>query len=237
MTDAGGVGEPGHARARRAGGSGHAGGLGRCRGSAERRGDQPASGARYQAARPLARHLAQLISGLLARSPDRAATLALAGVTAPPPGDPGQPAVAIVVCYDGCWYQHAARFLAHERGAAISMAGLHDAIRWHAASVFSCPVQRVTITQAHYVAGRDAAGRDGPGWAQALADRGIIRHDVPVTAGKGEVGADVELALTCWQAACETSPDMIALLAGDGDFAPLAARLAGRGMRVLVPPV
>jgi hypothetical protein len=85
------------------------------------------------------------------------------------------------------------------------------------------------------VAGRNPdAACDG--WDQELADLGITRHDVPVTAAKGEVGADVEFALTAWQIACETSPDMIALLAGDGDFAPLAARLAGRGLRVLVPP-
>jgi hypothetical protein len=32
-----------------------------------------------------------------------------------------------------------------------------------------------------------------------MADLGIIRHDVPVSRGKGEVGADVEFALTCYQ--------------------------------------
>jgi hypothetical protein len=193
-------------------------------------------GWRYQAYRPLAGHLAQLISGLLARSPDRAATLAQAGITAGPADGPGGPAVSIVVCYDGCWFQNAARFLGHERGAPVSLAGLHDAIRWHAAALFGCPVRRVAITRAHYVAGRDPARQDGsfpPD--EALADAGIIRHDMPVTAAKGEVGADVELALTCWEAACDTGPDLVVLLAGDGDFAPLAGRLAGRGLRVLVP--
>ena len=80
-------------------------------------------------------------------------------------------------------------------------------------------------------------GRDGTALAQhedELADRGVIRHDIPVLASK-EVGADVELALTCYEIAVETRPDMIALLAGDSDFAPLAARLTGRGIRVLAP--
>jgi len=140
--------------------------------------------------------------------------------------------VRVAVCYDGCWFQHAARFFARVRGTQISVAGLHDAIRWHAAGVFGCPVQQVAVTHAHYVAGRNGAS---PARDQVLTDHGIIRHDVPVTAAKGEVGADVELALTCHQLACDTSPDMIVLLAGDGDFAPLAARLAGRGLRVLVP--
>jgi DNA-binding XRE family transcriptional regulator len=142
--------------------------------------------------------------------------------------------IRIAVCYDGCWYQNAARFFSRIRGAQLSVPGLHDALRWHAAGVFGCAVQRVTITQAHYVAGQDA---DAPpaGWDQVLADHGIIRHDVPVSRDKGEIGADVELALTCYQIACEGRPDMIVLLAGDGDFAPLAARLVGRGLRVLVP--
>lgn len=143
-------------------------------------------------------------------------------------------AARVAVCYDGNWYQHVARYLAHARGAEPSVAGLHDAIRWHAAGVFGCPVQRVTITHACYVAGRHPS-MPATAWDQVLADHHILRRDMPVTALKGEVGADVELALTCYQIACETSPDLIALLAGDGDFAPLAARLAGRGIRVLVP--
>jgi hypothetical protein len=160
------------------------------------------------------------------------AALPRAGGAVPGAGGPGQPpAVTIAVCYDGCWYQHVSRFFDLRHGAAISVAGLHDAIRWHAAAMFSCPVQAVAITQAHYI-----AGRTGPSpWDDTLDEHGITRHDVPVTATKGEVGADVELALTCYQIACDTSPAMIALLAGDGDFAPLAARLACRGVRVLVP--
>ena len=152
---------------------------------------------------------------------------------------PGIPAAAgsclrLAVCYDGCWYQNAARFFTRVRGAELSVAGLHDTFRWHAAGVFGCPPGRVAVTQAHYVAGRDPDA--GPGqWDRVLADHGIVRHDVPVTGGKGEVGADVEFALTCYQIACDTSVDMIVLVAGDGDFAPLAARLAGRGLRVLVP--
>lgn len=184
----------------------------------------------YRAARSLPGYLAGLIGALVAASPDPAATLALAGITDEKASSPA--GVRLVVCYDGCWYQHAARFFARQRGTALSVAGLHDAIRWHAAGLYGCPVQRVTISQAHYVRGLD----ESSAWfGDELADYGVIRHGVPVTAGKGEVGGDVELALTCYQIVCETSPDMLVLMAGDGDFAPLAARLAGRGVRVLVP--
>ena len=153
--------------------------------------------------------------------------------TASQPADvSGQTEVRIAVCYDGWWYQHAAGFFDRARGTALSVAGLHDAIRWYSAGLFRVAVQRVTITSAHYV-----GGRDGTAIAQhedELADRGVIRHDIPVVASK-EVGADVELALTCYEIALETRPDLIALLAGDGDFAPLAARLTRRGIRVLAP--
>lgn len=185
----------------------------------------------YQPARTLAGYLGQVIGGLLARSPDRAGTLAQAGITEAPAGLTG-PGVRVAVFYDGYWYQNAARFFAHDRGTVLSVAGLHDAIRWHAAGLFGCPVQQVTISHAHYVAGSTEASA---GCEQEMTDHGVICHQVPVTARKGEVGADVELALTCYQLACETSADLVVLLAGDGDFAPLATRVAGRGLRVLVP--
>lgn len=151
------------------------------------------------------------------------------------PAAAADPHVRMAVFYDGFWYQNVVRFFACTRGATMSVAGLHDTLRWYTAGLFGSAAGQVAITHAHYVAGRvpDAVP---DGWEQELADHGIARHDVPVTAAKGEIGADVELALTCHQIACDTSPDMIVLLAGDGDFAPLAARLAGRGLRVLVPP-
>jgi hypothetical protein len=155
-----------------------------------------------------------------------------------PPGSAGtaypgavQPAAAIAVVYDGCWYRYVCRALARRHGARLSPAGLRDAIRWYAAGALSVPVQSAVITEIHYVTGRTGTWT----WDQKTDEYGVTRHDVPVTPGKGEVGADVELALTCYQIASETRVTMIALLAGDGDFAPLVARLAARGVRVLIP--
>ena len=156
----------------------------------------------YRPARSLAGHLAAIIGGLLERSPDTAAGGSQRA---------GSPGARIAVCYDGWWYQCAAGFFARQRGTGLSVARLHEAIRWHAAGLFGIDVRSATICGAHYI-----GGRDGTALAQhedELADRGIIRHDVPVTASK-EVGADVELALTCYEIAVETRPDMIALLAG-----------------------
>ena len=110
-------------------------------------------------------------------------------------------AVRVAVCCDGCFYQHAVGYFAWERGTQISLAGLHDVIRWHAAGLFGCPVQQVAITAAHYIAAQNSSP---PGWDRELAGHAITAHEVPVTAAKGEVGADVEPALACYQVACET---------------------------------
>lgn len=64
---------------------------------------------------------------------------------------------------------------------------------------------------------------------------GVVRHDVPVTPQKGEIGADVELALTCYQAACEQRADAVVLMSGDGDLAPAASRITALGVDLVVP--
>jgi hypothetical protein len=77
------------------------------------------------------------------------------------PATSGCAAVRVAVCDDGCFYQHAARYFAWERGTQISLAGLHDVIRWHAPALFGCPVHQVAITAARYIAGQ---GTSPPGW-------------------------------------------------------------------------
>lgn len=186
----------------------------------------------YRAVRTPAEHLGQLAGRLLGASPDRASTLAGAGVTEAHADDLAGPGPRVVVLYDGCWYEHATKFFAQTRRGMPSVAGVHDAIRWHAAGLFSVPVQRVTISQAHFVIGQTGIES---WWAQEMTDHGVVCHRVPVTKKKGEVGGDVELVLICYQIACELAPDLIVLFAGDGDLAPLVGRLAGRGLRVLVP--
>ena len=42
------------------------------------------------------------------------------------------PAVRAAVCYDGNWSLHVTQFFARVRRTPISLAGLHNAIRWHA---------------------------------------------------------------------------------------------------------
>ena len=113
----------------------------------------------------------------------------------------------------------------------MSFAGYHDVLRWHIARLLRYPVERVAVSEAHYVAGN---AQPIP-WAGELAGLGIVRHDVPVTPQKGEIGADVELALTCYQVACEKRADAMVLMSGDGDLGPLAARIQELGVELVVP--
>lgn len=143
----------------------------------------------------------------------------------------GGPVFGVVVCYDGWWWSNVARYIRHSRGAQVSFAGLHDAIRWHVARLCGHPVEHVAAGEAHYVAGNV---QPVP-WARELDSLGIIRHDVPVTPRKGEIGADAELALSCYQAARDSGASAVVLMSGDGDLAPLAARIKGLGVRLVVP--
>lgn len=147
-----------------------------------------------------------------------------------PPAD--EPVFGVVICYDGWWWYNVARYVRHSRGAQISFAGLHDVIRWHIACLCGHPVERVAVSEAHYVAG---SCQPLP-WAQELASLGVARHDVPVTASrKGGIGAAVELALSCYEAASSRGAYAVVLLSGDVDLVPLAARIKALGVRLVVP--
>ena len=93
------------------------------------------------------------------------------------------------------------------RATTTSCAGTSPAFHAH-------PVDRVAVTEAHYVAGNAQPIR----WARELASLGVVRHDVPVTPQRGEIGADVELALTCYQAACGKRVDAVVRMSGDATW-------------------
>lgn len=144
--------------------------------------------------------------------------------------------VRIGVFYDGTWFAYLSDFYAtaHRRAARISLDGLHDAVRWHVHTETGRPLDDCVVAEAHYVRGRietPAASFDA-----VLAAAGITRHDLPLYGGK-EKGVDVQLALEAWDRATTVPLQWVVLLTGDADFAPLATRLAGRGVQVIVPVV
>ncbi|MGW4111064.1 NYN domain-containing protein [Actinosynnema sp. NPDC004786] len=142
----------------------------------------------------------------------------------------------IGVFYDGTWFAYLSDFhaTAHPRAARVALDGFHDAVRWYVHTVTGRPLDECVLHEAHYVRGRidtPAASFDA-----ALAAAGITRHDLPLHGGK-EKGVDVHFALEAWERATTAPLDWVVLVTGDADFTPLAARLAARGVGVIVPVV
>ncbi|WP_329787580.1 NYN domain-containing protein [Lentzea sp. DG1S-22] len=144
--------------------------------------------------------------------------------------------VRIGVFYDGTWFAYLSDFYAtaHPRGARIALDGLHDALRWFVHTETGRPLDECVVAEAHYVRGRIETPAES--FDRALAAAGITRHDLPLHNGK-EKGVDVQLALEAWDRATTVPLQWVVLLTGDSDFSPLAARLAARGVHVVVPVV
>ncbi|MEO6084614.1 MAG: NYN domain-containing protein [Umezawaea sp.] len=144
--------------------------------------------------------------------------------------------VRIGVFYDGTWFAYLSDFYAtaHPRGARIALDGFHDALRWYVHTETGRPLDECLVHEAHYVRGRIET--PATSFDAVLADAGITRHDLPLHGGK-EKGVDVHFALEAWERATTVPLQWVVLLTGDSDFTPLAARLATRGVHVLVPVV
>ncbi|MCE6996487.1 NYN domain-containing protein [Saccharothrix sp. S26] len=142
----------------------------------------------------------------------------------------------IGVFYDGTWFAYLSDYYAtaHPRAARIALDGLHDALRWYLHTETGTALEDCVVREAHYVRGRietPAASFDG-----ALAAAGVTRHDLPLHGGK-EKGVDVHFALEAWERATTVPLQWVVLITGDADFTPLATRLTGRGVGVVVPVV
>ncbi|MFG1858502.1 NYN domain-containing protein [Actinomadura geliboluensis] len=140
----------------------------------------------------------------------------------------------VSVFYDGHWFSRVADHVAssHSRlNARLSLHGLHAAFRWY---LSPGEPDRAELVEIHYVRGRPASASGRSAWDRVLAQAEVVRHDVPIEAGK-ELGADVELALTVAETVRAHALNVVILVTGDGDFAPLVSRLTGEGVRVVVP--
>jgi uncharacterized LabA/DUF88 family protein len=144
--------------------------------------------------------------------------------------------VRIGVFYDGTWFAYLSDFYAtaHQRAARIALDGFHDALRWHVHAETGRALDDCVVHEAHYVRGRIET--PATSFDAVLSAAGITRHDLPLHGGK-EKGVDVHFALEAWERATAAPLQWVVLLTGDSDFTPLAARLAARGIRVLVPVV
>jgi len=153
------------------------------------------------------------------------------------------PLLRIGVFYDGTYFQKASQYYRyqHERRSRLSIGGLHDFIRGTLAEKESVDARYCQIVDAHYFRGRisaaEARERDALYADRVIDDilmhEGVVTHYLPLQNGQ-EKGIDVWFALEAFELAMYKRFDVIALVAGDGDYVPLVRKLNTLGTRVLL---
>lgn len=145
--------------------------------------------------------------------------------------------INVGIYVDGTFWFHLTHYWlhAHPMRKRLDLAGVHDAIRFHAHKSYGEPLDNIKITQRHHF--ESGRGSANPKWTTVLQQRLAYQcHQLGYDhINDREVGVDVAYALTCWDTAGDI--DMVALLTGDGDHYPLAERLTGEDRRVLVPSI
>ena len=149
----------------------------------------------------------------------------------------------IGIFYDGNYFRSVSNYysMAHPKRARISIGGLHDFIRSRVAAEESTDIKFTQIVDAHYFRGRfkarEAEERDilfqERSFEDVLMYEGVTTHYLP-RGREGEKGIDVWLALEAFEMAIYKRFDVLALIAGDGDFLPLVRKLNTLGTRVMV---
>lgn len=149
----------------------------------------------------------------------------------------------IGVFYDGGFFHHISNYyrFAHPRRQRISIPGLHEYIRVQAAKFEGVDPAYSHIVDAHFFRGRFSAQQTQAReklyterlFSDVLMNENITPHYRPIQ-GNNEVGVDVMLSLECFELAMRGIFDVVALVAGDGDFTPLVTKLNRLGIRVML---
>lgn len=156
--------------------------------------------------------------------------------------------VRIGVFYDGNYFLHVSNYYNydHPRRKRLSIAGLHEFIRYQAAHDEDADVRHCQIVDAHYFRGRlnaqEASQRGNVLYYDRVFDdilmsEGVTTHYLPLRNFGGrreEKGIDVWLALEAFELAIYKKFDVLVLIASDGDYVPLVRKLNTLGTRVMV---
>ncbi len=149
----------------------------------------------------------------------------------------------IGIFYDGNFFYHVSNYYryAHPRKQRISIPGLHEFIRQHAAELEGINEHYAQIVDAHFFRGRLWA-KEADARQQLYNERvfddilmaeGIVTHYLPIP-HKTEKGIDVWLALEAFELVVYKHFDVLVLIAGDSDFIPLARKVNSLGTRMMV---
>lgn len=154
----------------------------------------------------------------------------------------------IGVFFDGNYFLHVSNYYAyhHPRRSRISIAGLHEFIRYKIAEEENKEVHLCQIVDAHYFRGRLTAQEASNEGNRLFYDRlfddilmleGVTTHYLPVRTIQGyrqERGIDVWMALEAYELALHKQFDVVVLIASDSDFVPLVRKLHTLGVRVML---
>ncbi|RME92406.1 MAG: NYN domain-containing protein [Verrucomicrobia bacterium] len=146
------------------------------------------------------------------------------------------------IYYDGNFFSHVSLYYryGHPRRQRLSIRGLHEFIRHRVAEAMGVSRGEVAVTGSHYFRARywarQAQERDllfvERAFEDVLISEGVTPHYLPNV--DKEKGIEVWLALEAYEAAAQGMCDLVALVAGDSDFVPLARKLNALGVPVMV---
>jgi uncharacterized LabA/DUF88 family protein/cold shock CspA family protein len=155
--------------------------------------------------------------------------------------------VRIGIFYDGYYFYKVSNYYKYEhvRKSRISIAGLHDFIRYEIASMLKIEdIRHCQIIDAHYFKGRSSAKEMGEKvqseriFEDILMRENIVTHYLPLRFSENntwqEKGIDVWLALEAYELAIYKRFDVLVLVAGDGDYVPLVRKLNTLGTQVML---
>ncbi|MDR2184750.1 MAG: NYN domain-containing protein [Treponema sp.] len=152
----------------------------------------------------------------------------------------------IGIFYDGYYFYKVSNYYKyeHEKKARISISGLHEFIRSEVAVMTCTDIRQCQIIDAHYFKGRSSAKDLGEKvqseriFEDILMRENIVSHYLPLRYGENNIaqekGIDVWLALEAYELAIYKHFDILALVAGDGDYVPLVRKLHTLGAQVML---
>ena len=150
-------------------------------------------------------------------------------------------AIRIGIYYDGHYFYKVSNYYKfdHARQARISILGLHSYICSEISSRLNADVASCKVVEAHYFRGRSVKTGNEKAivgeryFEDALTKEGVNLHYLPLVRGGNnelkEKGIDVSLALDAYKKAAAKTFDVLALIAGDGDYLPLVRELQNMG--------
>jgi len=154
--------------------------------------------------------------------------------------------IRIGIYYDGHYFYKASNYYKfdHPRQARISIQGLHAYISKEVSQRLDTDEDDCKVVEAHYFRGRSIKSGNEKAivgerfFEDALTKEGVNLHYLPLIRSSNnelkEKGIDVSLALDAYKKAAAKTFDVLALIAGDGDYLPLVRELQTMSMPIEV---